>query len=74
MRPIVRRGKWLYAKNRQPGNIAPPFLGDSRVGFMHAHKGGVPVLRGDSTWRTVNGFVVNHPWGFFTITFRRFWS
>lgn len=27
-----------------------------RVGFLHALPGGVPVLKGESSWRTVNGF------------------
>jgi hypothetical protein len=71
---ITRVGKWFYAKHRPPGSRVPPRLGDKRyVGFMHAEKDGGAVLRGESSWRTISGFYVNHPRGFFTVQFRRFW-
>jgi hypothetical protein len=70
----IRLGEWFYARNRVPGCLAAPFLGDRRVGFMHAHKGGAPVLREEASWRTINGIYVNHPWGFFTLCFRRHWK
>jgi hypothetical protein len=30
-----------------------------RFGFLHALKDGGPVLKDESSWRTVNGFFVN---------------
>lgn len=71
----IRVGAWLYAKWRAPATRVPPHVGDKRAGFMHAHDGGVPVLRGESSWRTINGFYVNvRGWGFVAVTFRRHWA
>jgi hypothetical protein len=30
-----------------------------RAGLLHATRTGAPVLKGESSWRTVNGFFVN---------------
>jgi len=53
----------------------PYFLGDGRlVGWYYAEKGGAPVLKGESSWRKINGFFFNirkfHL--FVGVTFRRF--
>jgi hypothetical protein len=52
----------------------PRFLGTRRVGFMHAHKDGSPVLIEGSGWRTINGIYGNFFGGYFTFVFRRFWG
>lgn len=53
------------------GRLVPRFLGDHRVGFMHAHKDGSPVLKTESSWRTINGIYGNILGGYFTFQFRR---
>lgn len=71
----IRIIPWFYCKWRRRGAIVAPFVGDGPVGFMHAHKGGAPVLRGDASWRTVSGFYVNvRRVGFFTVSLRRHWG
>lgn len=54
-----------------PRGKMPSFIGDKRVGFMHAHKGGAPVLRTESSWRTINGVYLNTRWGWLRVLFRR---
>jgi hypothetical protein len=71
----IRVVPWLYLKWRAPGTRVAPFVGESRVGFMHAHPGGAPVLRGEASWRTICGFFVNvRGWGFITVQVRRHWQ
>jgi hypothetical protein len=38
---------------------------------MHAAEDGGPTLRDHSSWRTVNGLLVNTRWGCWSWTFRR---
>lgn len=61
----------LETRGKTPRGL-PRILGDKRVGFMHAHKGGVPVLKGEATWRTINGVYINAFGGWLTLVFRRF--
>lgn len=63
-------GRWFYARPKA-SNGARRWFGTGRIGFMHAHKGGAPVLIGESSWRTISGFYVNAFGGFFTVTLRR---
>lgn len=67
-KPSWQRAIWF--KPRPPGRV-PSFIGDRRVGFMHAHKDGAPVLRSESSWRTINGVYVNTKWGWLRVLFRR---
>lgn len=47
-------------------------VGDGRtVGLMHSHKGGVPVLKTEASWRTINGVYANTRWGYVSFLFRR---
>lgn len=67
---MVRRRRWFTWKGRTERGL-PRYFGSSRFGLMHAHKGGAPVLRGEASWRTVNGFYGNVFGGYFTLVFRR---
>lgn len=70
---MKRKASWervFWFKSRPPGAV-PGFIGDRRMGFMHAHKGGAPVLRTESSWCTINGFYVNTKWGWLRVLFRR---
>lgn len=71
-RNAFRIGEVFYWRGRTPGG-RPRIFGDHRVGFLHAHKDGAPVLRGHATLWTVCGFYANVFGGFFTVQFRRFW-
>lgn len=43
-----------------------------RLGLLHARPGGGPVLKGESSWRTVNGAYFNtKKYGFIYFEFRR---
>lgn len=44
-----------------------------RFEWLHAHKGGGPVLRGESSWRTVCGAVIQGTTWHLIVQFRRFW-
>jgi hypothetical protein len=60
------RGKWWEWESARPRSIYGPFT------VFHAQQGGAPVLRGESSWRTVNGLMVQHPrLGRFVFIFRR---
>lgn len=41
------------------------------VGFSHAERGGRLCLRGQTSWRTVNGVWINTNWGCLWLLFRR---
>jgi hypothetical protein len=49
----------------------PRFIGERRMGFMHAHKDGAPVLKTESSWHTINGVYLNTRWGWVSVLFRR---
>ncbi len=40
------------------------------IGFTHATRDGGPVLRGQSSWRTVTGIWINTRWGCLWVTTR----
>jgi hypothetical protein len=43
------------------------------MGILHANKNGGPVLKGHTSWRTVNGFYINTgKTGMVCIQFRRY--
>lgn len=68
-----KKASWerrIWFKPAPRGRVAS-FIGDKRVGFMHAHKGGAPVLKTEASWRTVNGVYVNTKWGWLRVLFRR---
>lgn len=69
---IKARPYFVYEWRGRTERGLPRIFGGSRFGFMHAHPGGSPVLREDSSWRTINGFYGNMFGGFFTLEFRRF--
>lgn len=54
----------LYRKRHLP--IYPT------LSIVHAHKDGGPVLRDESSWRTISGIMVNTRWGYAIIQFRGF--
>ena len=56
---------WLAVYNRPSLGVG---LG---VHFCHAHKGGYAVLIRDSSWKTVNGILLNTPRGAVWLMFRR---
>lgn len=59
---------WVFKRSRG----LPRFVGDGRrVGFMHALKGGAPVLKTEASWRTINGVFINTRWGYISFCFRR---
>lgn len=65
-------GNWLYGRGPYKKGV-PRRFGDHKFGFVHAHKGGFPVLRGEASWRTINGIYGNAFGGFVIIEFRRHW-
>jgi hypothetical protein len=44
-----------------------------RFEWIHARRGGGPVLRGESSWRTVCGFLIQGTTWHLIVQFRRFW-
>jgi hypothetical protein len=63
-RLVLDRG-WLVVYRR-------PALGAGYgLHFSHAHPGGYAVLRWESSWRTVNGVLINTRWGSAWLLFRR---
>jgi hypothetical protein len=66
---IIYPLRW-YWRGRTPSGL-PRLFGNHRVGFLHAAKGGAPVLRGEASWRTVSGVYGNVFGGFFTLQWRR---
>lgn len=72
MAAAARKPSWQRAFHGKRARGIPRMLGDGRrVGLMHAHKGGVPVLIDESSWRTINGVYVNTKWGWAYVLFRR---
>jgi len=71
---MTRRDKsWDYGRKAfilERGLERPSLYGPLTV--MHAEKGGVPVLRGQSSWRTICGLYIVRPRWRLMIQFRRF--
>lgn len=66
---MTKKPSWQRAWRFKRGTT---LVGDGRrAGFMHAHKGGAPVLKTESSWRTINGLFVNTRWGYAYVLFRR---
>ncbi len=42
------------------------------AGWSYAEKGGGPCLKGDTSWRKINGVWINTPWWNLWLEFRRF--
>lgn len=38
------------------------------ITVLHSYKGGAPVLKGDASWRTVDGLLVNTSWVHFILS------
>lgn len=72
MAAAAKKPSWQRVFNGKRARGIPRMVGDGRrIGFMHAHKGGVPVLKTESSWRTVNGVYLNTKWGWVCVLFRR---
>lgn len=69
---IEARPYFTYEWRGRYPNGMRRFFGDRKFGFTHSLPGGVPVLRGQSSWRTINGVFGNVFGGFFILEFRRF--
>jgi hypothetical protein len=41
------------------------------ITLLHSEKNGGPVLKGESSWKTINGLLINSPWGHVQFIFRR---
>lgn len=68
----MKRKVFYYKRTQHPF-----FIGDGRpVGFYYSEKDGSPVLKGESSWKKINGvfFNIRSLRVFFSITFRRFWK
>lgn len=67
------RGRWrgLYIVHWPVANTLgwPPR--GVEAAFFHAHPSGAPVLREDSSWRTINGVIVRYKGKRYSVTFRR---
>lgn len=69
---MSKKPDWRRHWTWKPSKGVARFVGDGRrAGFMHAHRGGVPVLKTESSWRTINGVYFNTRWGYGAFLFRR---
>ena len=59
-------GEHVVVASRKPLRIYPPAF------LSHSHPDGGAVLRGETSWRTVNGFCINTRYGHVWVTFRHF--
>jgi hypothetical protein len=67
-------GKFRFTwRGRTPRGL-PRHFGTRPIGFLHAEKGGAPVLIGEASWRTVCGVYGNVHGGFFTVQWSRHWD